>query len=288
MENLTKQQIVLVTLLVSFVTSIATGIVTVSLMDQAPPGMTQTINRVVERTIERVVQAPSQASVITKETVVVKEDDLVVASIEQNAKSIVRIVYTDAPEGSALGLGIILSKDGLIIADSMSAPSGVSYSARLSDGSVYSLKQVYETKDGQLALFKTIVPEGEKMTFPGVYLADSNKIKLGQAVVFIGGREDNIVETGLISNIEYEKLSAGEDQASTTAATEIARKVVSVSLNVTPKSSVGGILTNLSSEIVALELSREFPRFLPSNYLASALNAYMGSIASSSTPVVTP
>src|SRR6185436_15876866 len=92
LNDLNKNQIVLLTLLVSFVTSIATGIVTVALMDQAPPGVTQTINRVVEHTIERVVSAPAQtASVITKETVVLKEDDLVVAAIEKNASSLVRI-----------------------------------------------------------------------------------------------------------------------------------------------------------------------------------------------------
>ena len=38
MEHLNKQQLILLTLLISFVTSIATGIVTVSLMDQAPQG----------------------------------------------------------------------------------------------------------------------------------------------------------------------------------------------------------------------------------------------------------
>jgi len=87
MESLNKQQLILLALLVSFVTSIATGIVTVSLMDQAPAGVTQTINRVVEKTIERVVQAPAQpAAVVTKE-VIVTEQDLITAAIEKNTNS---------------------------------------------------------------------------------------------------------------------------------------------------------------------------------------------------------
>ena len=57
LEHLNKTQIVLLTTLVAFVSSIATSIVTVTLMDQAPPGTTTTIRNVVERTVERVVQA---------------------------------------------------------------------------------------------------------------------------------------------------------------------------------------------------------------------------------------
>ncbi|MEI7480540.1 MAG: hypothetical protein WCJ59_02830, partial [bacterium] len=89
MENLNKQQLILLTLLITFVTSIATGIVTVSLMDQAPKNVTQTINRVVERTIEKVVPTKvdgnqTQQTTI-KETVVVKEDDKVTSTIAENS-----------------------------------------------------------------------------------------------------------------------------------------------------------------------------------------------------------
>jgi len=85
-EELTTSQIVLLVLLVSFVTSIATGIVTVTLLAQAPPAVTQTVNRIVERTVETVVPKDSgPTQVITKETtIIVKEDDLITDSVAKS------------------------------------------------------------------------------------------------------------------------------------------------------------------------------------------------------------
>lgn len=113
MENLNKNQIVLLTLLISFVTSIATGIVTVTLMDQAPPAVTQTINRVVERTIEKVVPGePIKQTIVKEVPVVVTEEELVVKVINEASPAVVRV---EDQNGTAVGSGFIASDDGFVI-----------------------------------------------------------------------------------------------------------------------------------------------------------------------------
>ena len=116
LEQLTKHQILLLTLLVSFVTSIATGIVTVSLMDQAPEGVTRVINQIVERTVETVVpDTQGAATATTEKTVVIQQDELVPQSIATVQKSVIRIVREG--EGEVLARGVILDQRGLAVTD---------------------------------------------------------------------------------------------------------------------------------------------------------------------------
>src|SRR4051812_22400263 len=116
LEHLNKHQIVLLTLLVSFVTSIATGIVTVSLMNQAPPSISRTINQIVERTVETVAAPSLPAAVATEHTVVVKEDDLTAQSIAGVQKAMIRIVDAKTPD-SLVARGVIVDKTGLALTD---------------------------------------------------------------------------------------------------------------------------------------------------------------------------
>lgn len=139
MEDLNAQQLILLALFVSFVTSIATGIFTVSLLEQAPAMFTQTINRVVERTIETVVEGKTE--VITTLTEVPTEDRITTA-IKEASPALVRVVAhqsvsafsTTTPRsplallvravspGTLEGVGFVVdAKEGIIVTESMFA-----------------------------------------------------------------------------------------------------------------------------------------------------------------------
>ena len=93
-EELSKSQLILLTILVNFVTSVATGILTVSLLDQAPPSLTQTINRVIERTVQTVVPSESAAAGIVP--VVQSDQQESVSAIAADAARAVTVYGTDA------------------------------------------------------------------------------------------------------------------------------------------------------------------------------------------------
>lgn len=107
-EELSKSQLILLTILVNFVTSIATGILTVSLLDHAPAYVTQTVNRVVEHTIETVAAAAPAAII---QAPAPSNQDLVTAAIGADAARFVAIY--DAHTGTsspAVAVGTYIAK----------------------------------------------------------------------------------------------------------------------------------------------------------------------------------
>jgi hypothetical protein len=95
-EDLTKTQLLLLTILVNFVTAIATCVLTVSLLDEAPLTVTQTVNRIVERTVETaaLTPLPTLPSFPIKETSpapVVRDEDLLKAAIRADVSRRVAI-----------------------------------------------------------------------------------------------------------------------------------------------------------------------------------------------------
>src|ERR1700690_1093758 len=135
-EQLSKSQIVLLTLLVSFVTSIPTGIVTVSLMDQAPPAIAQTVSRVIERTVQTVAPSGQAASsaVTQEKTVVVKESDLISQAVAAVSPSIVHLYTNDADAPAFLGLGVVVNASGTIATDIGALGDSENAVAQLADG----------------------------------------------------------------------------------------------------------------------------------------------------------
>ncbi len=256
MEGLNKTQLILLALLVSFVTSIATGIVTVTLMDQAPSGVTQTINRIVERTVEKVV--PSGTG--TVKTVVIKNEDFIIEAVRKNSGSLIRVnTFTQNDKGEIvageyLGLGFAVSSDGLIVLDSSTVSDETSYSITLSDGKIFKANTIMQDEKNGLALIKAL-PANEKETvkLSPVELSDlsgENTLKLGQTVVALGGKDGSDVYSGIISGF---RKSASLEEAILSYGAKVAEALAAASDPSLQSAAVGNASSNGSGGTTVTE-----------------------------------
>jgi len=203
-EQLSKSQIILLTLLVSFVTSIATGIVTVSLMDQAPPAIAQTVNRVIERTVEAVApggKGQSAATVVTQEkTIVVKESELISQAVKKISPSIVRLYTISSDDAAFLGLGVVLDRDGTVAADSSSLGDSAQAAIQLPDGSRIRAFVRGRDKDSGLAF---LVASSTGTTTPSWTPAtvSTEHAVLGDTVVALSGKTVARIAQGLVTAV---------------------------------------------------------------------------------------
>lgn len=273
MEDLNKHQIVLLTLLVSFVTSIATGIMTVSLLQEAPLEVTRNINRIVEKTIETVtpstILAPQQKEVTT---VVVKEEDLIIDSINKNIKSVVRIKDKGMEGTTFYGIGLVISKDGLIATDRKALTQGDIYMATMSDGTEFTLSPVGGDKQTNFILFKANLisknADGKEVkssyVFSPAVLSDAEP-KLGQTLIGLGGETENSVAVGRVVSLETKESGVG---------TSTTKYLSGINTDVSTKEIVSGSpLFNLSGDVVAIKTSPDLSKlFTPGSILKKEIN----------------
>lgn len=240
-EELSKSQIVLLTLLVSFVTSIATGIVTVSLMQQAPPAIAQTVNRVIERTVERAPSSPSRgqaaAAAAQETTVIVKESDLIADAAARAAPSVVKVYGGEGAAPDFLAFGVVVAP-GDIATDAGSLGTGGEHIVQLPDGSRVRASVASRNASTGIARLaaatSTLEDAAPKWSPIGI---SKESPALGETVIALGGGGGIRVGQGIVEIVE-------ESSAGSLIETDIARASIAPG---SPLLDTGGNLVGIAT-----------------------------------------
>ncbi|OGI95070.1 hypothetical protein A2917_01680 [Candidatus Nomurabacteria bacterium RIFCSPLOWO2_01_FULL_42_17] len=243
-KDLNKPQLILLAVLLSFVTSIATGITTVTLMQQAPASFTAPVNRVIQQTIEKIQQV--EGKTITQ-TVIVKEEDLVVDAIAKNKSAVFSITKESQDlEGKTIeisaGFGFAVS-DSVIVADGMLAYDNRPYYVKNGSGK---FKADFMSSDkGGFSFLKigAAVNGTDKLALTVPTFGDLDKMKIGQKILVLG----NGVSAFIFDGNKDLKMSI-------------------------PRSNGGALVLDLDGNALGIALFGEFTNnFAPIGAIASAL-----------------
>ena len=225
MEHLTKTQIVMLVLLVSFVTSLATGIVTVTLVNQAPQPITHTIGKVIEKVVSTEIiekEVPANTKVI-----VIDPEEKAIEVVKKVSPAVVRIVaeakkspsetssedkalvdeektdttnFDDSNAKIAGGTGFFISSDGHILtsAESVRDPN-FNYFIIKNDGTKLASVVLSASPYREIAVLKV---EGSGFDF--ISLGDSGLLNVGQSVIAMENTQEdfkNSIAIGIISGM---------------------------------------------------------------------------------------
>ncbi len=228
-EKLTKTQVVLLVLLVSFVTSLATGIVTVTLVNQAPQIATHTVSKVVEKVVPKEVPVKEKTVVFSSEdnlVKIIKNASLATVGIlreEETATTTDMATTTgenisgNAKKNETInGSGFLVSEDGLILTNKhFVEDKNMKYSAMTGDG-----KKIMATVLFRDPVYDIAVLKAEGKNFKYIAMSDSSFIDVGQTAIAIGSfskTDKSNVSIGFISGfnnmaVAIEAISGAKEE----------------------------------------------------------------------------
>ncbi|MCE9549328.1 hypothetical protein K8Q98_02950 [Candidatus Nomurabacteria bacterium] len=243
-NDLNKSQLILLAILLSFITSIATGITTVTLMEQAPDSVTVPINRVIKQTVEKIQQVEGKTTI---ETVVIKEEDLVVDAIAKNKSAVfiltkeIRNENNDLVEVSA-GRSFAVSDKNIIVADALFVQGKGTYFAQNDSGKFRAEFLSTDSRGFSFLKVDKAVDEQSVLTYTLPVFGDLSKMKIGQKILVLGNN---------ISSMIFE----GDKN---------------LKINAT-LSNAGGIVLNLEGEVLGMALFNETNSFAPISVISESL-----------------
>ena len=228
-EDLSKYQIILLCLLVSFVTSIGSSIITVSLLDTVPTTVTQKIDRVVEHTIETVVP---ETKYETKEVkTVIRSDEVLQKAIAYVSSN---VVYLNEATDKTLIFPVNLDKNIYVYFGTAKVGSIKDVSLRDATSTMEIMK--VDTDNG--LVFGKV--DGLK---PDVKFADASTVVMGATVSWMDS--ENSVYTGIVSKTVF-------DDSTTTPKTNPEKIFVSSQEN-----STDGMLYTVYGELIGIKTSKK-------------------------------
>jgi hypothetical protein len=191
MEDLSKSQFILLTILVNFVTAVATAILTVSLLDQAPAIVSSTVNHVVERTIETVTKAVPTAIAPSPAP---STQDLVTSALAADAARVVAIYPANAGTSTpAVAVGTYLSGQSIVVT---AAADALPHEALIGFSTGDTVPASLSRTGKGLAVYG--FASGAKLpNIPDATLVSVKSLKLGQTALAISA--DGTASTGIVS-----------------------------------------------------------------------------------------
>jgi hypothetical protein len=239
-EELSKSQLILLTILINFVTSVATGILTVSLLDHAPPYVTQTVNRVVEHSIETVAAAAPAVAISAPAP---SNQDLVTTAIGADAARLVAIYTSKGTSTPAVAIGSFLPKSHTVVTAAQDALPKESVIA-FADGSS---RPASLAKTGKGVAIYGFADDATFPKVPALTLVSAKALVLGETVLTIGA--DGAAATGIVSRVSDQNIRTTlPDVGAGSAIVDLSGNLIGIAAGGT-----AGLL--LSADIVAELLS---------------------------------
>jgi len=208
--------------------------------------VTVPINRVVRETVEKIV--PQEGKTVTN-TVIIKEEDLVVDAIAKNQSAVFSIMKeTLDADGKTIevgaGRGFVVSSDGIIAADNTLVSGGQVYYVKNNSGKFKTDFVLTDTNGFSFLKIGAPLDEKNKVTFSVPVFGDLNKMKAGQKILILGN---------VISSFMFE----GDKD---------------IKINVT-KSNAGALVLDLNGDALGIALSGDTTSFTSIGAIREALKA---------------